>query len=116
MELVLDAGPLIYLAKLDAFDAVEIAGRTAVVPPSVFAEAARPELAFRHPEIATIVRIREEGRLLVPRLDAHESELAADLAGRYGGIGPDAPPCRLAAHGGSSGSCKGTAQDRVFSL
>lgn len=86
MELVLDAGPLIYLAKLDAFDAVEIAGRTAVVPPSVFAEAARPELAFRHPEIATIVRFREEGRLLVPRLDAHENELAADLAGRYGGM------------------------------
>lgn len=86
MELVLDAGPLIYLGKLDAFDAVELAGRTAFVPPSVFAEAARPELAFRHPEIATIVRMREEGRLLVVGLDVRESRLAADLAGRYGGM------------------------------
>lgn len=86
MYLVLDASPLIYLAKLDAFDAVAIAGYAAVVPPSVYAEAARPELAFRHPEIATVERIRTDGQLLVVPLDAPERELATDLAGRYGGL------------------------------
>jgi len=86
MYLVLDASPLIYLAKLDAFDAVAIAGYTAVVPLSVYAEAARPELAFRHPEIATVERLRDDGQLLVVPLDAPERELATDLAGRYGGL------------------------------
>jgi len=84
--LVLDASPLIYLAKLDAFDAIAIAGHAAVVPPSVYAEAARPELAFRHPEIAIVERIRKEGQLLVVPLEAREMELATDLAGRYGGL------------------------------
>ena len=86
MYLVLDASPLIYLAKLDAFDAVTIAGFAAVVPPSVYAEAARPELAFRHPEIATVERVRADGNLLVVELEAPEKELATDLAGRYGGL------------------------------
>lgn len=86
MYLVLDASPLIYLAKLDAFDAVAIAGYTAVVPPSVYAEAARPELAFRHPEIPTVERLRDDGRLLVVPLDAAERTLATDLAGRFGGL------------------------------
>lgn len=88
MELVLDAGPLIYLAKLDAFDAFSIAGRTAVAPPSVYAEAARPELAFRHPEIAVIEQARGDGRLLVVELDAREAQIAANLAGRSAGLHP----------------------------
>lgn len=86
MNLVLDASPLIYLAKLDAFDALANAGDTAVVPPSVYAEAARPELAFRHPETATIERARLDEQLVVVPLDAHETELATDLARRYGGL------------------------------
>lgn len=86
MYLVLDASPLIYLAKLDALDAVGIAGQTAVVPPSVYAEAVRPELAFRHPEIALVERSREDGQLLVVPLEAREMELATELAGRFGGL------------------------------
>ena len=86
MYLVLDASPLIYVAKLDALDAVVLAGYTAVVPPSVYAEAARPELAFRHPEIAIVERLRDDEQLLVVPLDAAEVELANDLAGRYGGL------------------------------
>ena len=86
MYLVLDASPLIYLAKLDAFDAVAIAGHIAIVPPTVYAEAARPELAFRHPEIATVERVRADGRLVVAPLAASERQMAADLAGRYGGL------------------------------
>jgi hypothetical protein len=86
MYIVLDASPLIYLAKLDALDAIAIAGHTAVVAPSVDAEAARPELAFRHPEIAIIQRTRAAGQLLVVELDERERELAIELAGRYGGL------------------------------
>lgn len=86
MYLVLDASPLIYLAKLDAFDAVAIAGHAAVLPPSVYAEAARPELAFRHPEIAIVERTRADGQLVVVPLDAREKELAIDLAGHSGGL------------------------------
>ncbi len=86
MYLVLDASPLIYLAKLDAFDAVAIAGHVAVVPPSVLAEAALPELAFRHPEIAIIERVRIDGHLLVVSPEPAEAELATELAGRYGGL------------------------------
>jgi predicted nucleic acid-binding protein len=85
MYIVLDASPLIYLAKLDAFDVVANAGHI-VVPPSVYEEAARPELAFRHPETATVQRVRADGQLQVVDLDATEHELAADLAGRYGGL------------------------------
>jgi len=86
MYLVLDASPLIYLAKLDAFDAVAIAGHVAIVPPSVYTEAARSELAFRHPEVAIIERIRMDGQLLVVSPELTETELATELAGRYGGL------------------------------
>lgn len=86
MEIVLDAGPLIYLAKLDALDAIAIAGHAAVVPPSVFAEAARPGLAFRHPEIATIMRMSEEGGLHVVEPDRREAELATKLGSSHGGL------------------------------
>ncbi len=82
MYLVLDASPLIYLAKLDAFDAVAIAGHVAVVPSSVYAETARPELAFRHPEVAIIERIHIDGQLLVVSPELAETELATELAGR----------------------------------
>jgi predicted nucleic acid-binding protein len=86
MHVVLDASPLIYLAKLDAFDALSNAGYIAVVPPSVESEAARPELAFRHPEVAVIERVRAEGYLLVEPPDGREVELALELADRYGGL------------------------------
>jgi len=86
VELVLDAGPLIYVAKLDAFDTFSVAGRTAVVPPSVYAEAARPEFAFRHPEIAVIEQARDDGRLVVVALNARETQLAAELAVRSAGL------------------------------
>ena len=86
MYLVLDASPLIYLAKLDAFDAIAIAGHAAVVPPSVIAEAARPELAFRHPEVAIIERAQAKGQLSIVPLETGETQLAAELANRYGGL------------------------------
>lgn len=86
MHIVLDASPLIYLAKLDAFDAVSIAGHTAAVPPSVDAEATRPALAFRYPEIAIIERVRADRQLLVIAPDEREQALAVELAGRHGGL------------------------------
>jgi hypothetical protein len=86
VELVLDAGPFIYLAKLDALDAPAIAGWTPVVPASVYAEAARPGLAFRHPEVAVIEQAQQDGRLLVVTLDGRENELAGELARRSSGL------------------------------
>lgn len=86
MDVVLDAGPLIYLAKLDALDAIADAGRSAVVPPSVYTEAARPELAFRHPEIAIVEQARVDGRLRIEALDRRETEMAAEFAGRSSGL------------------------------
>jgi predicted nucleic acid-binding protein len=84
--IVLDASPLIYMAKLDAFDALSNAGHTAAVPLSVYTEAARPELAFRHPEIATVQRLREESGLEVITLEPPEASMASELAERYGGL------------------------------
>jgi len=86
MELVLDAGPLIYLAKLDAFDVLSTTGRDAIVPPSVHAEAARAELAFRHPEIATIQRALSAGAFRVQPLNAAEADLATNLGERSSGF------------------------------
>jgi hypothetical protein len=74
------------MAKLDAFDALSNAGHTAAVPLSVYLEAARPELAFRHPEIGTVQRLREEGGLEVVTLEPSEAEVASELADRYGGL------------------------------
>jgi hypothetical protein len=86
VELVLDAGPIIYLAKLDALDAPAIAGRTPVVPASVYAEAARLGLAFRHPEVVVIEQAQQDGRLLVMTLDGREKGLAGELARRSAGL------------------------------
>lgn len=86
MHVILDAGPLIYLAKLDALDVVAVGGRAAVVTPSVYAEAARPELAFLHPEVALVEHAHAQGQLMVIELDAHETELAQGLAARAGGL------------------------------
>ncbi len=86
MHIVLDAGPLIYLAKLDAFDAVATAGHIAIVPASVYAEAARPELAFRHPEVALIEQARDDGLLHVESLDPAEEQVARELGERSAGL------------------------------
>lgn len=86
MKIVLDAGPLIYLAKLDAFDAVPTAGHSAIVPGSVYAEAARPELAFRHPEVALIEQARDDGLLHVESLDAAEKQVVRELGERSAGL------------------------------
>ena len=86
MQIVLDAGPLIHLAKLDALDVLEIGGWQAMIPPTVRAEAARPELAFRHPEVAVIMRALDEGQVSVSPLSDAEDQLARDLAGRATGL------------------------------
>lgn len=86
MQIVLDAGPVIFFARLDAFDAFAVAGHMAVIPVAVEREVARPELAFRHPEIAVIERARRQDELAVVELDDHESRLAEEFRGRYGGL------------------------------
>lgn len=86
MQIVLDAGPLIHLAKLDALDVLGKGGWQAMIPPSVRDEAARPELAFRHPEVAVIMRALDEGRVSIAPLTVAEEQLTKDLATRATGM------------------------------
>jgi len=86
MESTLDAGPLIYLAKLDALDVLERSGRQAVVTPAVVAETARPELAFRHPEVALIQEAVQDGRIRLVPLEKVEQEAVAEFGQRISGL------------------------------
>ena len=83
---VLDAGPVIYLAKLDAFDALAVANRVGALPPSVYGEVARADLSFRHPEIPLIERARADGLLEVVDLSPDEARLAAAFGTRTSGL------------------------------
>ena len=83
---VLDAGPLIYLAKLDALDVLPAAGHVGALTPSVWSEVAQPALAFRFPEIASIQRARDVRWLEVYPLAPAEIAFADDLAGRLSGL------------------------------
>lgn len=86
LDVVLDAGPLIFLAKLDAFDVFTPSGWTGVVPESVYAEAARPGLSFRYPEIPLVERARSDGRLWVISPDQPEADLAIEFGSRTSGL------------------------------
>jgi len=83
---VVDAGPLIYLAKIGALD---VFGRTAPgwISPGVRREAVTPPAAYRFPEIATIDAAIRDGRILVAELRPEEVTLAADLKARIPGLG-----------------------------
>jgi predicted nucleic acid-binding protein len=84
--LVLDPGPLIYLANLEALDALPAAKRDGVVPPSVYTETARPQLSFRHPEVAVIDRALTDGLFRIQALSEAEQQLAATLGTRSSGL------------------------------
>jgi hypothetical protein len=82
---VLDAGPLIHLAKLDALDVLD-ADEPALVPPAVLSEVVRPELAYRYPETALLDGAVRSGLLTPAELETGERELVADLAMRVAGL------------------------------
>ncbi len=85
-RLVLDASPLIYLAKLTALDVLSVVTDTAVVTPTVLEEVTRPQLAYRHPDSVEIEQAVANGLVHVWELEADERSLAEDFAKQVPGL------------------------------
>lgn len=83
---LVDAGPLIYLAKLDALDVFEHAGHTALVTPEVERETARPGLAYVYPDALMIAEALARGVLSHTALSESERVAADELMGEAGGL------------------------------
>jgi predicted nucleic acid-binding protein len=78
-SIVLNAGPLIYLAKLDALDVLERHARCAITS-GVEQEVVRPPSAYRFPEIARVEGIIRMGTLEVISMTTDE-QARTDLLG-----------------------------------
>jgi len=86
--LVLDASPLIYLAKLDALDVLAVAAEHSFATPTVLEEVTRPQIAYRHPDAVVIEQTVDSGMIGVLDLVKAEAEAAADMAQRVPGLDP----------------------------
>ena len=88
-SLVVDAAPLICLAKLEALDVLTVAAESAVVTPAVLAEVTRPQMAYRHPDAVEIEGAVDRGDLEVVEIRADESaharEIERDVPGLHRG-------------------------------
>ncbi len=78
--LVMDASPLIYLAKLDALEVFAASNRVAIVPPAVHREVANPPLTYVHPDALVLEEAFRRGAISVTQLTAAESALAEQFA------------------------------------
>lgn len=87
-EVILDARPLIYLAKLEALDALNTAVGVALITPTVLEEVTRPQLAYRHPDAVEIEAAVARGIIALSTLTAGERERASDLAQQVPGFHP----------------------------
>jgi predicted nucleic acid-binding protein len=85
VPIVLDASPLIYLATLDALDVFSTSD-PGQVPSRVMYEAARPELAYSHPEVVRIDEAVRAGWLVEVSLGEQERALVSALAARLSGL------------------------------
>jgi predicted nucleic acid-binding protein len=83
---VFDASPLIYLAKLDAFDVLETLKIVGAVTPTVSQETTRPAVAYRHRDGLVIEATLEHGTLIPLQLTASESNEGRDLEKRIAGL------------------------------
>ena len=104
-ELVIDASPLIYLAKLDALFVLPGSGYAAVVPSSVWDEVARPALSFRFPEIATIEGAAREGWITVASLSRANSDQVEEFAREASGLHRGELECLTLAQDRGSAVC-----------
>ncbi|MGZ8761186.1 MAG: hypothetical protein ACXWXV_11545 [Aeromicrobium sp.] len=84
--MMVDAGPLIYLAKLDALDLFGHSGHTPLVTEEVERETARPGLGYEHPDSLVIADALRSGRLARTKLTTAEVEAAERLRRESGGI------------------------------
>lgn len=85
-SVLVDAGPLIYLAKLDALDTFANAGRTPLVTAEIERETARPGLAYDHPDVVVIAEALRRGVLQRVDLTDGEGELADRIQSAARGI------------------------------
>jgi len=79
---VVDASPLIYLAKLGAFDIFRESSLRPLVPRSVFDETAKPALTYRRPDAIRIEEAVRSGDLELVEATFDESKAAEALAAR----------------------------------
>ena len=85
---ILDASPLIYLAKLDALGVLPAAIKTAFVTPTVLEEVTRPQVAYRHPDAVEIERAVVRGLIEVSTLTDAERESASGIVAHVPGLQP----------------------------
>lgn len=83
---MVDAGPLIYLAKLNALDVFDAAGHQPLVTPEVERETARTGLAYVYPDASLIAEALRTGLLSGTELTDEENEVAQRLAAEAGGL------------------------------
>ena len=84
--MLIDASPLIYLAKLEAFDVFEKSGHIPLVTPMVERETARPGLGYEYPDSLVIANALRSGNLKRTDLTPVEQQLANRLQTESGGI------------------------------
>jgi predicted nucleic acid-binding protein len=84
--LLLDSGPVIYLAKVDALDVLSSPRRSGITE-GVERETVMPEAAYRFPEIAHIEAAIRMGLLEVVALTSDEQANADELGQQIPGLG-----------------------------
>jgi hypothetical protein len=83
---MVDASPLIYLAKLDALDVFAGAGQIPGVTPEVERETSRAGLAYRFPDALAIAEAIRDGVLVRVELTDQEHRAAGRLSAEVGGL------------------------------
>src|SRR5687768_12364491 len=86
--MLVDASPLIYLAKLEAMDVFEQSGHTPLITPRVERETARPGLAYEYPDAMVIADALRSGTLSRTSLSEAEQRVAERLVAEAGGLDP----------------------------
>lgn len=84
--MLVDASPLIYLAKLDALDVFEASGHEPLVTAEAERETARPGLAYAHPDALVIAEALRAGVLRRTPLEPGEVAVAGRLLNEAGGL------------------------------
>ena len=86
--MLVDASPLIYLAKLEALDVFATVGYEPLVTPAVERETSRAGLAYVYPDAALISQGLRTGVLSRTQLTAAEESVARRLGAEAGGLDP----------------------------
>lgn len=77
--MLVDASPLIYLAKLDALDVFAGSGHVGLVTPEIERETSRPALAYEHPDSLLIAEALRTGLLQRTAVTEDEATVARRL-------------------------------------